>query len=114
MEGGKGLLWIAIKEGFVQKKGFWFVKMEFFADSEERHVQKKFLCVKTALSEVRKTFCKRKPFGLRKRQTFSAHAKLSDKKSLFQHTKISISYRTKANVQQPFSNIACHCELAAQ
>ena len=26
----------------------------FFADSEERHVQKKFLCVKKDLSEVRK------------------------------------------------------------
>ena len=30
------------KEWFVQKKGFWFVKMDIFADSEERHVQKKF------------------------------------------------------------------------
>ena len=34
------------KERFVQKKGFWFVKMGNFSDSEERHVQKKFLCVK--------------------------------------------------------------------
>ena len=34
------------KERFVQKNGFWFVKMEVFADSEERHVQKKFLYVK--------------------------------------------------------------------
>ena len=32
------------KERGVQMKGFWFVKMEIFADSEERHVQKKFLC----------------------------------------------------------------------
>ena len=34
------------KERGVQMKSFWFVKMEFFADSEERHVQKPFLCVK--------------------------------------------------------------------
>ena len=40
----------------MQKKDFWFVKMDFFADSEERYVQKNFLCVKTALSEVRKAF----------------------------------------------------------
>ena len=34
------------------------------------------------------------------------------KKRIFQHTKISISHRNKTNAQQPFSNIACHCELA--
>ena len=55
MEGRKGMLWVAIKKRFVQKKNFWFVQMEIFADSEERYVQKKFLCVKkVALSEVRK------------------------------------------------------------
>ena len=36
------------------------------------------------------------------------------KKSIFQHTKISISHYTKANVQQPFLNIACYCELAVK
>ena len=36
------------------------------------------------------------------------------KKSIFQHTKFSNSHCTKANVQPPFSNIACHCELALQ
>ena len=71
------------KERFVQKNGFWFVKMGIFADSEKTLVQKKFLYVKTTLSEVRKAFYKWKTFGLRKRQTFSAHAKLSDKVKLF-------------------------------
>ena len=47
-----------------------------------------------------------------KRAVFSVYEKPSDKEKLFQHTKISISYCTKANVQQPFSNIACCCELA--
>ena len=36
------------------------------------------------------------------------------KKSIFQHTKTLISHRTKANVQQPFLNTACYCELAVQ
>ena len=35
-----------VHKAFCKKKTFWFVKMEIFADSEERHVQKKFLCVK--------------------------------------------------------------------
>ena len=50
--GGGGWKRIALggnKERFVQKKGFWFVKMGNFSDSEERHVQKKFLCVKKRL-----------------------------------------------------------------
>ena len=32
------------KKKFGQKQGFWFVKMGIFADSEERHVQKKGFC----------------------------------------------------------------------
>ena len=48
-EGGKGLLWMAIKERFVQKKDFWFVKMEIFcgqrrkARAKEVFVRKKRL-----------------------------------------------------------------------
>ena len=69
-EGGKGLLLVGIrkslgksktfglrkwavfetcKERLVQKKGLWFVKMVIFADSEERHVQKKFFVRKKRL-----------------------------------------------------------------
>ena len=33
-EGGKELLWIAIKEEFVQKKDFWFVKIGVFCGQE--------------------------------------------------------------------------------
>ena len=50
--GGGGWKRVALdgnKERFVQKKNFWFVKMEIFADSKERHVQKKFLYVKKRL-----------------------------------------------------------------
>ena len=36
------------------------------------------------------------------------------KKSFFQHNETSISHHTQTNVQQPFSNTACHCELAAK
>ena len=36
------------------------------------------------------------------------------KKSFFQRTTTPTSHYTKANEQQPFSNIACYCELAVQ
>ena len=36
------------------------------------------------------------------------------KKSIFQRTTTPTSHRSKANVQQPFLNIACYCELAVQ
>ena len=51
MEGGgwKRIAFGENKERFVQKNGFWFVKMGIFADSEERYVQKKFLCVRKRL-----------------------------------------------------------------
>ena len=75
-EGGKELLWMAIKEGFVQKKSFWFVKMGKFCgqfvkfSAKERLLacengnfsrtakkgtyKRSFCAKKTALSEVRK------------------------------------------------------------
>ena len=65
MEGGKELPWVGIKKRFVQKKGFWFVKMEFFADSRLRGVemggggQKR-----VALDGNKKGLCERKTFGL--------------------------------------------------
>ena len=100
MEGGKGLLGIAIKKGFVQKKGFWFVKMggfcnqqekvvfvhkkAAFADSKKLFEQRCFCCENERLLwEKRKAFCKWKTFGLRKRAVFSAHAKPTDKEKHF-------------------------------
>ena len=53
------------KERFLRKKGFWFVKMEFFADSRLRGVemggggQKR-----VALDGNKKGLCERKTFGL--------------------------------------------------
>ena len=46
MEGRKGLLWMAIKKVCAKEKLLVRENGNFFADSEERHVQKKFLCVK--------------------------------------------------------------------
>ena len=51
--------------------------MEIFADSEERHVHKKFLCVKMALSEVRKVSAN-EIFLISDKGVFSAHAKPPD------------------------------------
>ena len=53
-------------------------------------------------------------FSLRKRAVFSAHTKLSDNEKLFQHTKISISHRTKANEQLQILSAITYCELAVQ
>ena len=44
--GQKGLLWMAIKKVCAKEKLLVRENGNFFADSEERHVQKKFLCVK--------------------------------------------------------------------
>ena len=85
MEGG-GWKRIALggnKESLCGQKTFYLCKREIFADSEKTLVQKKFLYVKTTLSEVRKAFYKWKTFGLRKRQTFSAHTKQSDNEKTF-------------------------------
>ena len=63
--------------------GGW--KRVVLGGNKERFVRiKSFLYVKKRLLRaVRKAFCKRKAFGLRKRQTFSAHAKFTDKEKLF-------------------------------
>ena len=56
-EGGKELLWEAIKK-FVRKNGFWFVKIGNFR-GQRRKVRAKevFVRKKAALSEVCKAFC---------------------------------------------------------
>ena len=46
VEGGKGLFWVGIRKSLGKSKAFGLRKWGFFADSEERHVQKKFLYVK--------------------------------------------------------------------
>ena len=53
-------------------------------------------------------------FVLRKRRLFLFIQSHPIKKSFSQHTEILISHRTQTNVQQPFSNTACYCELAVQ
>ena len=51
-------------------------------------------------------------FCFAEKNSFLAHAKLSDKEKLFQHTIISISHRTKANEQSHISSATTYCELA--
>ena len=63
---------------------------------------------------IRKALCERNAFGLQKSWRFLLMQSNPIKKSFFQHTKISTFHRTKANVQQPFLNTACYCELAVQ
>ena len=63
---------------------------------------------------TRKGFCKRKPFGLWKRRTFSAHAKPTNKEKLFQRTTTPTLHYTKANEQSHISSATTYCELAVQ
>ena len=49
---------------------------------------------------------------MRKRQTFSAHAKPPKKKSFFQHTTATTSHCTKTNEQLRFLSATTYCELA--
>ena len=86
MEGGgwKRVALGGIKERFVQKKNFWFVKMGIFCGQRENACAKEvFVRKKAALSEIRKAFCKRKAFGSRKRAFFQLMQSYPIKKSFF-------------------------------
>ena len=87
-----------------------------FEDSEERLVQKEsFRFVQNGASAFRKVFYKWKRFQFAEKAAFSAYAKPPNiRKAFSQHSKIENSHRTQTNVQQPFSNVACRCELAAK
>ena len=80
----KDCFWIAIKERFVQIKGFLYVKRQFLRTVKSCSNERYFGCENERLLRAKhKAFCKRKPFGLRKRRTFSAHEKFTDKEKLF-------------------------------
>ena len=66
------------------------------------------------LRAKRQAFCKGKPFVLRKRVVFSAHAKHPIKKSIFQRTMTPTSHCNKTNVQSRFLSATTYCELAVQ
>ena len=69
---------------FVWAENFLLVKKRNFCGQRKNACAKEvFVRKKAALSEVRKAFYKWKTFGLRKRQTFSAHAKQPDKEKYF-------------------------------
>ena len=64
------------------------------------------------LRAKRQAFCKGKPFVLRKRAVFLAHAKHPIKKSIFQRTMTPTSHCNKTNVQSRFLSATTYCELA--
>ena len=73
---------------------------------------------KTFLSQEAPRFCKARISTPQPRlrtaiiKTFAGRNKVLQ--TLFQRTKTPTSHSTQTNVQQPFSNIACCCELAVQ
>ncbi len=73
-------------KAFCKRKLFGLRKWEFFADGEERHVQKKFLCVKKRLwVKFVKLSANEKLLVCGKRQTFLAHTKPTEKKLFSAH-----------------------------
>ena len=78
------------KKRFWKKKGFWLAEISSFQVQLEKFSSKKRIC-----------FTEKAFFQLMQDQPI--------KKSFFQRGKLSISHRNKSNVQQPFSNTACHC-----
>ena len=87
------------------------MQLERFSTKKKRFCFAKKAC----FFSLCKTTWRRKALGLQKSQRFQLIQSQPIKKSLFlQHSKDLTSHRTQNNVQQPFSNIACHCELAAK
>ena len=62
-----------------------------------------------------KGLCEWMALGLRKMAAFSAHVRqCKNEKNSYKPTAATLFYNAQTNVQQLFSNIACHCELAAK
>ena len=95
MEGGKGMLWVAIKKVCANKRLFAHKKAVFWGQFVKLSVNENLL------------FCWKGLF-------FQHMQSQLIKKSFFQLTTTPTSHCNKTNVQQPFSNIACYCELAVK
>ena len=93
-----------------------YVKRRFLRTIKSSSNKRCFGCENERLLRAKhKTFCKWKTLVLRKRQTFSAHAKQLDKEKTFsQRTAATTSHRTKANVQLQILSAKTYCELAVQ
>ena len=63
---------------------------------------------------IRKGLCERNAFGLQKSWRFLLMQSNPIKKSVFQHTKISISHCTQTNEQSRILSATTYCELAVQ
>ena len=116
MEGG-GWKRIALggnKESLCGQKTFYLWKREIFADSEKTLVQKKFLCVRKRLWVKFVKFSANEIFCFAIKAFFRLMQSRPIKKSIFQHTKTSISHRTKANEQLQILSAITYCELAVK
>ena len=62
-----------------------------------------------------KGLCEWMALGLRKMAAFSAHVRqCKNEKNSYKPTVATLFHCAQTNVQQPFLNTACHCELAVQ
>ena len=87
-----------------------------FEDSKERLVQMDsvWICEKGLFFQLMQDNLEKKGFWVTKKQRFQFVQSQPIKKSFFSTRQNLNFHRTPTNVQQPFLNTACHCELAAK
>ena len=103
------------KERFVRIKGFLYVKRQLLRTVKSCSNKRCFGCENERLLRAkRKALCEINAFGLQKSWRFLLMQSNPIKKSIFQHTKISISHYTKANEQSHISSATTYCELAVK
>ena len=87
-----------------------------FEDSKERLVQMDsvWICEKGLFFQLMQDNLEKKGFWVTKKQRFQFVQSQPIKKSFFSTRQNLNFHRTPTNVQQPFLNTACHCELAVK
>ena len=94
---------------FAEKRRFWGCLGKFSAKENV------LFCGKGGLFQLMQDNLEKKSFLVAKKvSVFNSCKANRQRKAFSQHTWASTSHRTQTNVQQPFSNIVCYCELAAK
>ena len=94
---------------FAEKRRFWGCLGKF---STKRNVFS--FAEKAAFSVYARPLGEEKLLLAKKVGVFNSCKANRQRKAFSKHRKTSTTHRTQTNVQQPFSNIVCYCELAVQ
>ena len=91
----------------------WLRKLATFEDSKMACSNRRcFGCEKGLFFQLMQDNLEKKGFWVTKKQRFQFVQSQPIKKSFFSTRQNLNFHRTPTNVQPPFSNTACHCELA--